>query len=64
MYLMTSTRCGVSAKTIEREIGVGYKTAWRMCDLIRAHLTEQDDSTPAEVDDSIPVEVEPQRDVI
>jgi transposase-like protein len=45
MYLMTSTRCGVSAKAIEREIGVGYKTAWRMCNLIRTHLMEQDDST-------------------
>ena len=42
MYVMTSTRCGVSAKAIEREIGVGYKTAWRMCNLIRTHLMEQD----------------------
>jgi transposase len=46
MYVMTSTRCGVSAKAIEREIGVGYKTAWRMCNLIRTHLMEQDDKWP------------------
>jgi hypothetical protein len=44
MYLMTSTRCGISAKQLEREIGVGYKTAWRMCNLIRNHLMEQDAS--------------------
>jgi transposase len=45
MYLMTSTRCGISAKQLEREIGVGYKTAWRMCNLIRNYLMEQDDSS-------------------
>ena len=28
MYLMTSTKCGVSAKHLERELGVTYKTAW------------------------------------
>jgi transposase-like protein len=44
MYLMTSTRCGVSAKHVERETGVGYKTAWRMTNLIRTHLMAQNDS--------------------
>jgi transposase len=43
MYLMTSTRCGVSAKQLERELGVTYKTAWRMFNLIRNELMEQDD---------------------
>lgn len=33
IYLMTSTRCGVSAKHLERELGVTYKTAWRMFNL-------------------------------
>src|SRR4051794_9520846 len=42
-YLMTSTRCGVSAKTVERELGVNYKTAWRMLNKIRAELMAQDD---------------------
>ena len=37
MYLMTSTRCGISAKQLERELGVTYKTAWRM-NLIRHKL--------------------------
>jgi len=42
MYLMTSTRCGISAKQLERELGVTYKTAWRMFTLIRNELMEQD----------------------
>ena len=43
MYLMTSTRCGISAKQLERELGVTYKTAWRMFkDLIRNELMVQD----------------------
>src|SRR6202167_5754367 len=45
MYVMTSTRCGVSAKAIEREVGVEYKTAWRMCNLIRNHLMTQEADT-------------------
>jgi transposase len=42
MYLMSSTRCGISAKQVERELGVTYKCAWRMMNLIRTHLMEQD----------------------
>jgi len=44
MYLMTSTRCGISAKQLERELGVTYKTAWRMAKLIRQELMVQDDA--------------------
>ena len=44
-YLMTSTRCGISAKQLERELGVTYKTAWRMAHLIRHELMEQDNGT-------------------
>ena len=44
IYLMASTRCGISAKQIERETGVTYKTAWRMFRKIRSLL--QDDSGP------------------
>lgn len=40
MYLMASTRCGISAKQIEREVGVSYKTAWRMFNRIRSTLAE------------------------
>lgn len=39
-YLMAQTRGGISAKQIERETGVTYKTAWRMCKLIRQQLSE------------------------
>jgi transposase len=42
IYLMTSTRCGISAKQLERELGVTYKTAWRMAKLIRQDLMGQD----------------------
>jgi len=41
IYLMASTRCGISAKQLERELGVTYKTAWRMFHKIRS-LLEQD----------------------
>lgn len=43
VYLITSTRCGISAKQLERELGVTYKTAWRMFHLIRTELMVQDD---------------------
>ena len=42
MYLMTSTRCGISAKQLERELGVHYKTAWRMMNKIRTELMADD----------------------
>src|SRR5215212_8009873 len=42
MYLMASTRCGISAKQLERELGVTYKTAWRMFHKIRSLLDQGD----------------------
>jgi transposase-like protein len=44
IYLMAQTRCGISAKQIQRETGVTYKTAWRMFKQIRSMLCE--DSGP------------------
>src|SRR5215831_3817327 len=41
VYLMASTRCGISAKQIERETGVTYKTAWRMFKQIRTMLDDE-----------------------
>lgn len=55
MYLMTSTRYGISAKQLERELGVTYKTAWRMARAIRFQLMEQDGtqlSEQVEVDET------------
>ena len=46
IYLMSSTRCGISAKQLERELGVTYKTAYRMFQKIRYLLTQDD--TPFE----------------
>src|SRR5882672_10941125 len=44
MFLMASTRCGISAKQLERELGVTYKTAWRMFNKIRNELMKDDGS--------------------
>ncbi len=38
--LMASTRVGVSAKQIQRETGVTYKTAWRMMKQVRKLMAE------------------------
>ncbi len=35
IYLMTATRSGVSAKELQRQLGVTYKCAWRMAHEIR-----------------------------
>lgn len=41
-FLMASTRSGISAKQLERELGVTYKTAWRMFHKIRELLADDD----------------------
>lgn len=41
IYLMASTRTGIAAKQLERELGVTYKTAWRMFTLIRSRLDDE-----------------------
>lgn len=48
MYLMTSTRHGVAAKEIERQTGVTYKCAWRICHELRKLMAAADSHTPLE----------------
>jgi transposase len=57
IYLMAQTRTGISAKQLERELGVTYKTAWRMFRMIRSQLDEGGDGfgsngKPVEVDET------------
>lgn len=46
IYLFSVSKNGVSAKELERHLGVTYKTAWRMCKQIR--LLMKQESTPLE----------------
>lgn len=46
MYLMTSTRHGVAAKELERQIGCTYKTAWRMAHELRKLMANADKHGP------------------
>jgi transposase len=51
--LMASTRVGVSAKHIQRETGVTYKTAWRMMKQVRQLMGEDIKlSSPVEMDEA------------
>lgn len=42
MYLFTTTRNGVAAKELQRQIGVTYKTAWRIGHEIRKYMGHVD----------------------
>ena len=42
MYLFTSSRHGVPAKELERQLGVTYKTAWRMAHELRKLMAQLD----------------------
>ncbi len=46
MFLFCASRNGVAAKEVQRQIGVTYKTAWRMCDLIRKYMGYVDGDAP------------------
>lgn len=46
MFLFTTTRNGVAAKEIQRQLGVTYKTAWRIARLIREYMGWVDGDAP------------------
>jgi len=46
IYLFTQTRSGVSAKELERQLGITYKCAWRMGHEIRKHMALVDGDEP------------------
>jgi transposase-like protein len=46
MYLFCASRNGVAAKEVQRQLGVTYKTAWRMCNLIRKYMGYVDGDAP------------------
>lgn len=46
IFLFTQTRHGVSAKELQRQLGVTYKTAWRMGSMIRKHMAGVDGESP------------------
>jgi transposase-like protein/Zn ribbon nucleic-acid-binding protein len=46
MFLFTKSRNGVSGKELQRQLGVTYKTAWRMGHKIREHMARVDGDDP------------------
>jgi transposase len=42
IFLFTTSKHGVSGKELQRQLGVTYKTAWRMAKLIREHMADVD----------------------
>lgn len=50
IFLMSQTRTGISAKQLERELGVTYKTAWRMFTQIRKLMAGEEISLFGEIE--------------
>ena len=50
MHLFSNSRHGVAAKELQRELGVTYKTAWRMAHEIRKYMASVDGEWPLDGD--------------
>jgi len=50
MFLMASTRCGISAKQMERELGVTYKQAHKMMKRIRTLMGDDGEPLSGDVE--------------
>jgi len=57
IYLFTTTRHGVPAKELQRQLSVTYKTAWRMGHEIRKYMAQVDGDPPlsgtVEIDETL-----------
>lgn len=58
MHMFCTTRNGVAAKEVERQLGVTYKTAWRMCKKIREYMAYIDGDAPLGGPGGGPVEID------
>ena len=50
MFLFSTTRHGVAAKELERQLDISYKSAWRMAHEIRKYMAEVDGDWPLDGD--------------
>ena len=46
MHLFSTSRHGVAAKELERQLDIPYKTAWRMAHEIRKYMAKEDGEPP------------------
>ena len=57
MYLMTATRNGVSAKELQRQLGVTYKCAWRIGHQLRELMAARDKAnTPGQLSGHVEID--------